>query len=120
MTDKKMAAIVARGIAEANPQAGQPLECNAPQDPTGVRAQRLLDEGYVRGGAHGNADQSGCAVTVYLEGSGRCLPPWGYWDDMSGVSIAASTRIRQGTEKGDRLAGFLETLNPGCAAFYLD
>ena len=115
---EELADLVAQAIAEANPKAGQPLECGAPQEPTAVRAQRLRDEGYVLAGAHGNADQSGCAVTVYLEGMGRCLPPWEYWNDPSGVSIAASSRIQQGTERHGGVNGYLETINPGCAAFY--
>ena len=107
--------MVARAICEANPKGGQSHDTNAPQ-PMASRAANLVRCGYVREGDPQGWGGGSALATIYLEpkgGVGDCAMPWSYWDDGSGVSIAASSRLSLG---GRDL--YIENVNAAVACVY--
>ena len=111
---------VAHAICEANPKAGQSHDTNA-QQPTASRARNLVRCGYVREGDPQGWGGGSALVTIYLEpkgGAGDCVMPWSYWDDPSGVSIAASSRLIEGSEGDLPLRVYIENVNAAVACVY--
>ena len=112
-----MVRMVARAICEANPNAGQSHDTNAPQS-TASRAANLVRCEYVREGDPQGWGGGSALATVYLEpkgGAGDCAMPWSYWDDGLGVSIAASSRLGLPSD-GRHL--YIENVNAAVACVY--
>lgn len=80
---------LARAICKANPYAGA-LSLTK-KEGIGVRADRLIEAGYIREPGWNGWGSSWALAVIVCERNGQCEPPFDYWDDSSIDQMCAVT-----------------------------